>query len=129
VKSENLINFALGLVLILVFLNGYFHEARNTRFKRIVDPDHIIFPGGLNATVVLAADRLAFWICAFMAGCTVLNGALAYYSTRISNISGLFVFVGLVGGWVARFIFIVLYKNKPEHAVPKLWPGSHDARL
>lgn len=114
-REENLFNIGLafGLFLLgLMFLKGYFHEERNTRFRRITDLDKIVFPGISNKAVVWAADKMAFWICVLMALLTMANGILAYKFDNIPNISALFIAIGVFGSWISRFIYIYIFKDK-----------------
>jgi len=123
--AENLWNFAFAYLLVilgLMFLNGYFHEERNTRFRRVIDLDKVIFPKLDNPKLVKAADRLAYAICIVCAILTAATGLLAYLHASIPNIGALFMFVGFIGSWVTRLIFIAFFIGKPLQQLPKIWP-------
>ncbi len=112
----------------ILFLRGYWHEENKGKFcffrrhSIVIDPDLLFGNLDVNKGVVLSADILAFWICVTMSFCVVFDGVLAFFINGFPDKTVFFVFIGLLLVWFFRFIFILIFKNKPTEKIPKFWP-------
>lgn len=111
-----------------MFLKGFFHEEKNTRFRRIVDLDKIFFPKLENSKLIASGDRLAFVICIgtslVIVAITVASLAGVVAIEKLININAALLLLTVFFSWVARFLFIIAYKNKPIDKVPSFWKGK-----
>lgn len=117
---------ALSAVIAgMMFLKGYFHEESNSGWKRTIDPDKLIFPHLKNREVITAADRLAFLICISTASLILSYGILTllglFDSARAMKLAPSFLVVGVLLGWMTRFVFIYFYKDTTPEALPRIW--------
>lgn len=110
-----------------MFLKGFFHEDKNTRFRRIVDIDKIFFPKLSNLKLITFGDRLAFVISIgfslVIVTITIANVAGAVAIGKIVNINAALLLLSVFVSWVARLLFITAYRNKPIDKVPSFWKG------
>lgn len=116
----------LSVIAGMMFLKGYFHEESNTRWRRTIDPDKLLFPHLENKQVITSADRLAFLVCVSTASVIVINGILAlldlFESARAVKLAPSFLVAGVLLGWMMRFVFIYFYKDTPPEKLPRIWP-------
>jgi len=116
----------VAFIAAVMFLEGYFHEERNTRFRRIIDLDKIIFPKLDNKQLIDSADLLAFFICLIGSVVILLMAILLLLGIRLIdepiNNSAALLGASLIGSWTIRYIFIYIYKNKSADKIPKFWP-------
>jgi hypothetical protein len=128
VEQDILIPTAISVVVLLFaghcFLSGIWHEEGKEKFdflrrwSYVIDPD-LIFGGGLNPKVVLAADIIAFWICIVDAGVVLLLGLISHFLWRNAAYAmGLFILTGLVGSWLTRAVFIFKYRKCSSEDIP-----------
>ena len=110
----------------LMFLKGYFHEDPESRWRRGIDPDKILCPNLHNKRLILAADRLAFWLCESMASFLVVFGILASVelinSKPAVSLAAAGLLLVILSSWVIRYLFIFLLRNKTPDEIPSMWP-------
>jgi hypothetical protein len=128
VAQDPLVPTAIFVVVLLFmarcFLSGIWHEEGKEKFNFlrrwsiVIDPD-LIFGGGLNPKLVLAADIIAFWICVWDAAVVLSLGLISHFlwSNAVYPMGAFFV-LGVVGCWLTRFVFILVYKNRPIEEIP-----------
>lgn len=128
VEQDILVPTAICVVVLLFmgrsFLSGIWHEEGKEKFgflrrwSIVIDPD-LIFGGGLNPKLVLAADIIAFWICVFNAGVILLLGLTSHFLWRNAmHAMWVFVLTGVVGSWLARAVFIFKYRKCSSKEIP-----------
>jgi hypothetical protein len=115
-----------AIISAFMFLEGFFHGEANTKFRMIIDLDKIFFPKLQNKKLIAAADRLAFLICLLTSFLILTLGAISISGLRfieeLINLSVALIFIAIVSGWITRYIFIYIYKDKPTDKIPRIWP-------
>jgi len=123
-----------AIIAGVMFLNGYYHDNPNSRWRKGIDPDKIFFPKLDNKRLITAADQLAFLICVGTAvliavlGILTSTGLLYVNAKEPVSLSVVLLFLAAVASWVMRYVFIILYKDKPGIQIPRIWPFRANSR-
>ncbi len=117
---NTLLSFAL-LLIGLMFIEGIWHK-KGVLIKSLVNIDNFFFPELQDKRILILGDQLAFIVCIGMALFTFVNGIFCLFNPSFPNISGIFVFIGVLLSWPIRVIFIFVNRNKDFDKVSSIWP-------
>ncbi len=100
---------ALGVMMVgLTHLKGSYHKS--SRYNKIIDLDKVFFGNIKNKIIIKKADKLAYYIC-LIASLLIIINLIAALIYSIPNISPILILGSLIGSWIARFIYIGIYKE------------------